>query len=170
MPTKTEDAHRIAREARVFARKAHRGGATGTKITYLALQETAQAIGIYGVDGWTIRKAMRLTVAELRLTGEFHLADFADAPGASATGRQRVERAAAARGWTAHKDHAVLDVWAYRKGSRYTRVCYDRHGRVVDVHTARWTVGQGHNDKAGRAVAYLRGDEASPGRATAIGA
>jgi hypothetical protein len=64
----------------VAVRKAHRNGATGTTITYLYLQEVAQSIGMTHVDGWTIRKAARLTIAELRLMDETHLFDFSDAP------------------------------------------------------------------------------------------
>jgi hypothetical protein len=80
MPTKTENAERIAREARVCVRRAHRNGATGTKITYLYLQETAQRLGMYDVDGWTFRKAARLTIAEMQLMNQTHLIDFTDAP------------------------------------------------------------------------------------------
>lgn len=77
MPTKTESAERIARNARVFVRKARRGGHTNM-ITGMLLAESAQTLKLLGTDGWTIRKAARLTVAELRQTDELHLIDWDD--------------------------------------------------------------------------------------------
>jgi len=77
MPTKTERAQRIALNARVFVRKARRDGHTNL-ITGTLLAGSAQALKLLDTDGWTIRKAARLTVAELEQTNELHLIDWDD--------------------------------------------------------------------------------------------
>lgn len=77
MTTKSQNAERIAMEARVFVRKARRGGHANL-ITGMLFAECAQVLGLYGTDGWTIRKAARLTVAELEQMNELGLIDWND--------------------------------------------------------------------------------------------
>lgn len=162
MTTKTEAAQRLARAIRVRARQAHARGATGTKVNRLFVGEVAHALGMHDLDQRTARTAHRIAVEELRATHEEHLIDLADAPGARPTGRQRIDAVAAEHGWTAHRDHWALELWVYRKKRDYIRVYYTHTGRVVEVHTSRWGVGQHGHGKAEIVLGYLRGNKASP--------
>ena len=78
MATKTENAERIALQARVFVRKARRDGHTNL-IDGMALLDAAQTLKLYDTDGWTIRKAARLTVTVLCEGNELDIIDWADA-------------------------------------------------------------------------------------------
>lgn len=75
--TKTQAADTIALEARVFVRKARRDGHANL-IDADALWSAAQVRKLYGTDGWTIRKAARLTVTVLTECNELDLIDWAD--------------------------------------------------------------------------------------------
>lgn len=77
MATKTQNAERIALHARVFVRKARSEGCTNL-VTGMLLSESAQVLKLYGTDGWTIRKAARLTVDVLVQGEEAHLIDWDD--------------------------------------------------------------------------------------------
>jgi|GEM_PF-1920382 len=85
-PTKTERAQRIALNARAFVRKARRDGHTNL-ITGMLLAESAQALKLLDTDGWTIRKAARLTVAELEQAQELVRAEVPDLTVYDADGR-----------------------------------------------------------------------------------
>ncbi len=78
MATKTQNADRIALDARVFVRNARRNGHANL-ITGLLLAECAQGLRLYGTDGWTIRKAARITVTELINNNEADIIDWTDA-------------------------------------------------------------------------------------------
>lgn len=77
MATKTENAERIALHARVFVRAARRDGYANL-IDTMALLGAAQTLKLWDTDGWTVRKAARLTVTELKLMDELHIIDWSD--------------------------------------------------------------------------------------------
>lgn len=76
--TKTQDAERIALDARVFVRKARREGHVNL-IDADTLWSCAAALNMAGTDGWTVRKAARMTVNALTETDELSLIDWNDA-------------------------------------------------------------------------------------------
>jgi hypothetical protein len=75
--TKTQDAERIALDARVFVRRARREGHVNL-ITEMLLQECAQSLRLFHADCWTIRKAARITVTELINNNEADIIDWTD--------------------------------------------------------------------------------------------
>lgn len=79
MATMTQ-AKKLAMHARVTVRDAHKNGATGTKITYLFLQEAAQSQRMWGITSAELKKAALDCEKELISNGEFYLLDLRDAP------------------------------------------------------------------------------------------
>lgn len=76
--TKHELAEELAMHSRAFVQRAHREGATGTRVTADTIWCTAQELRI-DADTWTVKRAARLIVDELQRQGELHLVDFSDA-------------------------------------------------------------------------------------------
>lgn len=72
--TRTQTAEMIAREARVFVRKARAQGASN-KITVLLFQETAGVLGIPG-DDYSIRTVKQLARRDAEFMDETELIGF----------------------------------------------------------------------------------------------
>lgn len=70
----------LAIHARVFVREAHANGHTGTKITWLSLQETAQAYHMWGITTRELKQAALDCEREAQWQGERHMIDLRDAP------------------------------------------------------------------------------------------
>lgn len=77
--TKRELAEDIALNCRAWVRRAHREGATATRITADTIWSTAQELRI-DADTWIVKRAARAIVDEMGRWDELHLVDFSDAP------------------------------------------------------------------------------------------
>jgi len=78
MASKTENAERIAREARVFVRRARRQGGSNV-ITEMALLETAQTLGLRQNIDYSLRTVERIVVANAREMEETDLVSLGGA-------------------------------------------------------------------------------------------
>lgn len=78
MASRTENAERIAREARVFVRKARRQGGSNV-ITEMALLETAQALGLRQNIDYSLRTVKQIVLANAREMEETALVSFGGA-------------------------------------------------------------------------------------------
>jgi hypothetical protein len=76
--TKRELAEDIALNCRAWVRRAHREGATATRITADTIWCTAQELRI-DADAWLVKRAARAIVDEMQRWDELHLVDFSDA-------------------------------------------------------------------------------------------
>lgn len=75
--TKHELAEDLARNCQAFVRRAHREGATGTRVTADTIWCTAQELHI-DADTWLVKRAARLIVDEFQIQHELHLVDFSN--------------------------------------------------------------------------------------------
>lgn len=72
---RTQVAEMVAREARVFVRRARRDGHSNT-ITRQALEEAAQTLNLVDGTDYSMRTVVRLVKADAKLMGETDLLDL----------------------------------------------------------------------------------------------